>query len=361
MSVVFIHGVNTREGEKYDPILKGLIANLKERVLKPLGWPSMTVLSPYWGKYGVDFHWRPARELAVIAKAGIFENTGPTDGGLTHAEVEVAKEELAGVSAADRQAVLAGLEKVLRDDAALQSAVFETPNEAQAAQALNDAVAKQIHDERLPAANRTRLERLEMPSLSPLADRILRIATAIASNRLRQRLQVNLSRFMGDAFVYARDRGTPDKPGEILRTVAAALREAKSKSEPLVVITYSMGGNIFYDLATAFDKAACECLAWIAVGSQVAHFEDMKLFYASDQAVCYPRRVEKPPQVKYWFNLHDPLDPVAFAAGSVFKEVQDVRYATGVNAFAVHGAYFEQPGFYAKIYELLRNIVPKPE
>ncbi|HKU38544.1 MAG TPA: hypothetical protein VJR89_10365 [Polyangiales bacterium] len=357
MPLVFIHGVNTREGDKYNPIRDHLVAQLKERVLAPLGWPSMSVTTPYWGKFGVVFHWRPDEKLEVITNLKFFENNPASV--LDAVEMAAAEREFAGLTPAERQAVVSAVSGVVRDRAKLESAVFERASEADAAEALGSAIQERVQATAQGEHEARRYER--MPVISHLFDRTARIATVIASNRLRQRLQVNLSRFMGDAFVYARDRGTPEQPGAIIRTVASALHEAqavaKAKHEPLIVVTYSMGGNIFYDIATAFDEEAAACAAWVAVGSQVSHFEDMKLFYASVEDIRHPKRVDKPPQVEAWFNLHDAHDPCAFAAEPVFKGVRDVRYPTGVSAFTVHGAYFEQPGFYDEIYELLRPIL----
>lgn len=339
MALVFVHGVNTRMGDRYTQEEARLRAFLTERVLTPLGWPRMEISTPYWGQFGVDFHWRLGkRQLAVIPQMGSLESAR-----------SLSSEE-ADLPPVARDALEAALADEGEDEGL---GLSMEPDEGEVAAALFEQVRGRLPSGMVEAGG-AEPESLGSRSFAGLGQRLLRICTAVAANRTRHGLQLNLSRFMGDAFVYARDRGTPAQPGPILGLVRDALRAASRPSEPTIVITYSMGGNIVYDLLTTFARDL-RIAAWVAVGSQVAHFEDMKLFSCSDARIGAPTRVPKPDNLEHWINVFDPIDPCAFAAEPVFEGVRDVRFATGQSAFSAHRGYFGQPAF----YELLREQLAK--
>lgn len=357
MPLVFIHGVNTRFGRRYETMQIALQKLLRARVLDPLGWPTMEIITPYWGRYGVDFHWRTEDgQLSVIEPLRIFESADNVPG--SSSERQLALREFADLPYAERSKIAVALEQACSDET-----IFENVDDVQGGeQQLGRAVMQRLgyaqaeEESQLEGLQRKRTE----DSLGPsIVRRVLRVCSVVAANKLRQKLQLNLSRFMGDAFVYARDRGAPDAPGEIVRTVVEALRTKGAPGEPLIVVTYSMGGNIFYDIATHFAPDACRAKAWLAVGSQVAHFEDMKLFCASDRSIRTPQRVVSPKVVEHWFNVFDPVDPIAFAAESVFEGVKDTRYSTGHHGFTAHAAYFAQEALYHELRRCLEPVVPR--
>ena len=187
-----------------------------------------------------------------------------------------------------------------------------------------------------------------------VAGRSLSVA---ALDAYRGRLHGNLSRFLGDVFVYLKHRGDRGSPGPIPKLVLDQLKSAQRPGEPLVIITHSMGGNILFDLLTAFDPAL-EVDAWISVGGQVGQFEEMKLFLASDPAIAAPSRLEPfGGRVKTWLNVYDPADVLSFLVTPVFESadprfvVKDVRFKSGAATLEAHGAYFKRPSF----YELVRK------
>jgi alpha-beta hydrolase superfamily lysophospholipase len=128
-------------------------------------------------------------------------------------------------------------------------------------------------------------------------------------------------------------------------------------NEPTIVMTHSMGGNILYDVLTYFaPELAID--VWISVASQVGLFEEMKIFKMSDPAVRAPNKVQtlKPP-LKFWLNIYDPADILAFKTAPVFSAAdRDLAYRTGDSTFSAHGAYFKRPSFYHLIYEELRKV-----
>lgn len=157
------------------------------------------------------------------------------------------------------------------------------------------------------------------------------------------------SRFLGDIFVYLQHRGNPSNPGQILQRVISELKTTPRAhpDEPTIVVTHSMGGNILYDVLTSFDQDLFIDV-WISVGGQVAQFEEMKLFVASDKSVVTPAQVEGiKNRVGYWLNVYDPADSFSFMASPVFAGVDaDLSFSTGTGPVRSHGEYFGLASFH---------------
>lgn len=175
-----------------------------------------------------------------------------------------------------------------------------------------------------------------------------------------------ITRFLGDVFVYLNDRGTRGEPGDIVATVLGALMGAprQTDGEPLVVLTHSMGGNILYDVLTHY-APDLRVDAWVSFGGQVGAFEEMKLFRESEDAVRAPHKVEGlvdpggTAGVGSWLNVYDPGDVLAFRAGPVFEGVRDVAFSTGLGGPGSHGDYARRPRFHRLIQEHLAGVLPQ--
>ncbi len=83
-------------------------------------------------------------------------------------------------------------------------------------------------------------------------------ASDVFVNTSRQSLHKKFALFLGDIFVYLTNRGTPEKPGEIVATLLKSLDQAVQRQREvaadskLIIVAHSMGGNIIYDILTAF-------------------------------------------------------------------------------------------------------------
>jgi hypothetical protein len=163
-------------------------------------------------------------------------------------------------------------------------------------------------------------------------------------------LHATFAQFLGDVFVYLNKRGDAQSPGSIISSIVAGLesgiRERAESKEPLVVVAHSMGGNIVYDILTHF-RPELAIDHFVTVGSQVAVFEELKLFKVSDRAIPNERvkRVPKPVSVGRWLNIFDHSDLLGFAAEKVFEGVEDFEYDTG-STFKAHSPYFSSPIFH---------------
>jgi hypothetical protein len=91
----------------------------------------------------------------------------------------------------------------------------------------------------------------------------------------------------------------------------------------------------------------------VSVGSQVAHFEELKLYKASQPAAVASGKAKKaatPANIRRWINIYDEVDLFAYAAERVFDRVDvDGRYDTETYTIKAHGAYLLQDRFYRRL------------
>lgn len=191
------------------------------------------------------------------------------------------------------------------------------------------------------------------------ADAPKRAASLPALQKVRDGLHRELTQFFGDVFVYLNERGEQSTPGPIVKTVLETIQNAPRHhpNEPLIVMTHSMGGNIFYDILTTY-APDMQVDAWISVGGQVGQFEEMKLFRGSDPTLGAPNKVASlKPRVGAWLNVYDPADPFSFKAAPVFEDVTDQPFLTGSSAFKSHSDYFLRPSFYTMVRERIAGAL----
>jgi hypothetical protein len=378
MPIVFVHGVNNRDGEAYRENEAGRNGFLREVVAPALGLTpdNLRIFSPYWGKYGVEFAWN----LAVLPNPGDkFEAFGRDAGSEALGRVTslLADSETTGDFVADARrnfpatvdllyaSAMAGAtsEGEARDLARsyLLSAEYArtAPQPAWVATATPDNFVDQLNYE----ANSSQEESFGAggildslkEGLSRLVNAAPDVTTALGGRLLRKQLNTTVTRFTGDAFVYLARRGTRVAPGAIVAAVLDGLRDAQATRTPgddkLVVIAHSFGGIIIYDIVTHFDPAIkLDCL--ITVGSQVGLFEEMKLYLASrlDLPPDPPAgRLVRPPSVERWLNVFDTNDVLSYRLEPVVSDVADFYYDTGFSSLSAHGGYFMRPSFYKRL------------
>jgi hypothetical protein len=188
-------------------------------------------------------------------------------------------------------------------------------------------------------------------------------ATKVLSE-VRGDLNRFITLFLGDVFTYIANRGTREVPGEIPALVIEALKEARKNQlerdgEPIVVLTHSMGGQIVYDIVTGFQQkleaAGIKIHLWCATASQVALFEEMKLFMASSPDYS-AEKVKKAPfpsanVLASWWNVWDPNDFISFTGKTIFEGISDEPYESGLSVATAHGGYLVRPSFYRRLAE----------
>lgn len=402
MPIVFVHGVNVRQDSKYEANVTQRDLRIKELLLPallPNPYP-VRIFNPYWGGYAATLAWGglslPSSQVEAL---DIPQTVNPA---------QTLVEQILSGNDTDLPA------KTDRALLAIAAGSLATAVDLLFALALDHATAGQDADEitelvRLSARVYAYVEQNPKPAwLSTVQDDqafIVRLRAAVdqwqaapppqslgltdtwdelkegldrfsdvagdwSSRALlsltRQPLNTAVSYFLGDIFVYLDERGDQQNPGPIIREITSKLNQAKAAIDPqrdpyLIVLAHSMGGNIVYDLLTYFCPDTYPIDLLITVGSQVALFEELKLYKASQKGIPIdPReqRVAKPASVKHWLNVYDPNDVLSFATAGVFDGVTDYVYTTGKSIIAAHTAYFLRGSFYrrlgARVKELLQ-------
>lgn len=382
MPIVFVHGVNNRDGEAYHENEQARDGFLKEIVAPALGMTpnKLQVLNPYWGKYGVQFAWgmavlpNPSAEFEAFGNDAETEARGRVAGLLadSHASgniLDMARQDFRAAIDLLYASAMAGAEteEEARDLAkSYERAIAYAEANPQPAW-LADAELSNFADRLNHAARASDVETFGaggiLDSLKEGVSRLFNAApdatTEVAGRLLRKKLNATITRFAGDAFVYLSNRGTVDNPGPIVSTVLSDLRKAsaisRAEGEPLVVIAHSFGGEIMYDILTHFDPSiAVDCL--ITVGSQVGLFEEMKLYKVSSPTLP-PNppagRVVRPASLKRWLNVFDTNDVLSYQLEPVVDGVSDFHYDTGYSSLGAHGGYFMRPSFYKRVAKRL--------
>lgn len=391
MPIVFVHGVNTREGAGYRTgveltknFLNAHLANAS------IGGKSFTdvpePLFPYWGDLATTFTWNmaslPHGDMQSLGGAGDVDlrpylaaikdavpdgiGTEPLLGFAKH-DFTIAVELIGGLAL--EQAEAGKEEETAQFVIAIQDFAQTNPTpdwlhdlttDDQLLGKLGLAVAQQgdvqalgLVDDVVAGVKKVGLRVKETATglIGSAADRAGDFASTKLLGWTRDGLNENLGRFFGDVFVYFNARGDVDEPGEIPKRIVAALDKAESAAgdEPLVVIGHSLGGVISFDVLSHF-RPKLEVDLFVSVGSQIAHFEEMKLYRTSDRSVKPPQHAKTPDNIKRWINIYDDVDIFAYACSEVFDRVDlDVRYDTKTYVIKAHSAYFTQRRFYERL------------
>ncbi len=392
MTVIFVHGVNTRQGPSYQATVLATEQFLRRhlvgaRIGAKILSDHFDIKFPYWGDLATTFAWSGA----ALPRGDIQALGGAADPDLqpliAHLRdalgMQPGPEPLTALANKDFSQAVDVLAAM-----ALQSA---KPGEeiATAAFVVHASAYSQAHpvpawlggvtsDAQLIATLQAEIGGppgvQAQGGLSPLYNAIsltsLRLKQALigtvgkaidrtgdfASAKLlawtREPLNAVLGRFFGDIFIYLDGRRDKAQPGQIPIAILGTFDEARSNSqadEPLIVIGHSLGGVIAFDLLSYF-RPEIEVDLFVSVGSQVAHFEEMKLYKSSDKSVRAPDKAKTPPNIKRWINVYDEVDIFAYAAKRVFDRVDvDCRYDTRTNTIRAHGAYFQQDRFFERL------------
>jgi len=188
---------------------------------------------------------------------------------------------------------------------------------------------------------------------------------------VRRPLNRLVAEFFGDVFSYLHNRGTADAPGPIPQRALATLAEAQAHKdrtgEPIVVLTNSMGGQIMYDVVTHFlprlpEYSGIRVDFWCSVASQVALFEEMKLFLESSPEYSLANGNKAPmPSPKHlgaWWNVWDIDDIISYSAHDIFEGVDDSTFHVGKALVKEHMGYLQQESFYKLFAERIRAALP---
>ncbi|HVK14219.1 MAG TPA: hypothetical protein VM597_36095 [Gemmataceae bacterium] len=398
MPIVFVHGVNNREGPEYAAgvetqkqffrmYLGGVKVRGKTLPLVP------DVIFPYWGGLATTFAWDmaslPSDQTQALGTAA-DANTEMVAAHLLDALGEKSKEPepltaLAkksfplAVDALTRMALASAEDGKAEEYAAfvvkVSTYAADNPDPPWVAGVGSDDefINELIAHADAPPANAGHVQPLGAitswvgdqlkaggqkvrDAVTGLSNKALDRAGDFASTKVlawtRDSLNATLGRFFGDVFIYVKTRGDKANPGPIPQKILGAIDAAvaAAPNEPLVVVGHSLGGVISMDLFSHF-RPNLDVDLFVSVGSQVAHFEEIKMYLASDpNASAATGFAKTPPNVHRWINIFDPVDIFSYSVEKVFKPVNvDASYDTRTYVIKSHTAYFEQADFYKRL------------
>lgn len=404
MAVIFVHGVNNRSEDPDYEARRLLTAKFLERYLRGASingksFDDPHAVFPYWGDLATKFAWQmrslpsgemdalganvdpKLRPLVAVVRDALESSESASEQPLLSlakhsfpAAVEltvdlVLQETMTGVGAEERA--------TFAIEAQLYAADFEPPKppppwlanlttDAQFCSQLLQHVSARSSDSGGPqalggiigkvgallGAGAMKLKQATQQVAGKILDRSGDFASTKVLAWSRHSLNANLGRFFGDVFIYMDQRGQHGQPGAIPARLLQAWDQAiaATPNEPVVIVAHSLGGVITYDLLTHFAPDRVVDL-FVSVGSQVAHFEEMKLFKNSPKDIpgSGGDKVAKPGNVKHWINVFDEVDIFSYSCKAVFDAVRDHPYDTKTYVGKAHGAYFEQPRFYERL------------
>ena len=192
-------------------------------------------------------------------------------------------------------------------------------------------------------------------AISAVTDRISNAASTLGFGAVRGNLSPAVALFMGDVFVYLKEGQTRNAIQDVIRSDLIQAYNAKKEGKgPLVVVGHSMGGVILADMLTdptsagLPDDIAIDAL--FTVGSQPGLFAALGVLSSNPPTGSSRRR---PDCVKKWFNVFDPIDPLAFRTDMIYTGAEDVVFNSVAGITDAHSKYFQRPQFYARTRERL--------
>jgi hypothetical protein len=402
MPVVFVHGVNNRkENPDYEPrrlvTERFLLKYLSGATINGKRLDDFRAIFPYWGDLATRFAWGmkslPSGSIDALGVAGLEARLRPIVAlvgdavavpgqakdepltALAQKSFTLAVEVLCELALQDATAADASAAATFVVEVQMYATTYAPPANPPAW--IRGVTTDEQFVGQLLAAVRARAAASEADVLGVIdsianavataaaklkqatrgaAGKVLDRAGDFASTKMlawsRAPLNATLGRFFGDVFVYMNSRGVRERPGDIPRRILDDWDRARAAApqEPFVLVGHSLGGVISFDLVSHFRPDVIIDL-FVTVGSQVSHFEEMKLFRVSDVAIpnTATPRVPKPGNIKHWINVLDEVDIFSYACSEVFENVHDLRYDTQTYTIKAHGAYLEQARFYERL------------
>lgn len=167
---------------------------------------------------------------------------------------------------------------------------------------------------------------------------------------LRLKFLPSLSQFLGDVFVYQRDRLAIQ--AHLWKAVQQHAPGYGVKEKPIAVIGHSLGGVISFD-AAVMGEPRLWIRTLVTLGSQPAFFHVIDPRGAPNVLPAYTgnAKVPLPTTIGKWVNIWEPLDPFAFIAERVFtgQVVDKTLPHDSKSRWYTHSDYWEHPSIAAEL------------
>lgn len=362
--LVFVHGVATRDTPEYQAAIKN-----RDSLFRDLLFGNdLKIHSPMWGQFVP-----PIRHEVFETDKGVRTyslNIGTTSGlggGLMGGGAAAAGDPDISIGAIGKQDPVAALDAICSQIAdraanekrplkpeelhAFKIATNLIANDKAAAAFADDASPKAIADKLKEGAPATfGIGSMISDAISAVTDRVRNAASTLGFGAVRGSLSPSIGLFIGDVLVYLKEGDRREKiRDEVGKALKNAHAEAKSGKGPLVAVGHSMGGVILVDMLADPEAAGLpadiKIDALLTVGSQPGFFAALDTLTSSPPAGS-PRR--RPDCVSNWFNVFDPIDPLAFRTDIVFESATDVAFNSFTGITEAHSKYFQRAQFYAR-------------
>ena len=389
--VVFVHGVATREGDHYDRSVANRNALMAEVLFA--GQPA-SFHAPLWGNHVPEIEedvfatGKVAQSFSLGlagSPGGVGLGLGDSPGlsaGASGQRQESGPLSCAGLSRTDPVAALDAVfvelleryeewnEAIPTGDLAMFQSVADaiaididagdSQRPADGAAALLAAVhsdrefAKVLNAGTDDAASYGIGNRLR-EAIEHVTDRIRNVASRVAVDPLVDLVRPAVGFFLGDVFAYLHVSETREAIRAEVRNSLVQAHAERATGEKLVVFGHSLGGVILLDMlsnpaeAGLPDGFAVDAL--FTVGSQPGLFQALGLIVDASAD-----RVPSPANVAHWYNVFDPIDPLAFRCDPIFEGVTDLKFNSITGVASAHTTYFKRPQFYARARKRLRDI-----
>lgn len=369
VQLVFVHGVATRSGDGYEQAVKNRDTLFREILFEGL---QVKIRSPQWGDLVPPVNPEVFKTDSGVGTFNLSVETQSMGSGLNGGGVHVSDLSLASVAGTNSAIALDAVFAELVETADRNGKALNAANIA-AFRKATQAIYEDKTDELLDGAatdeeiafnldqdqdNTFSIGSQIKDAIEAITDRLRNTVSTVGFGAVRDSLSPAVALFLGDVFTYLKD-GTlrTEIQAKVRADIKAAHEASKMSGEPLVLIGHSLGGVILTDMLVSPKESGLpddlKVDALITVGSQPGLFQSVGLL-----APLAPigQLINRPKSVYSWYNVFDPIDPLAFRADPIFSDVKDKSFDSITGLTSAHTTYFNRPQFYARCRKRLQEI-----
>jgi hypothetical protein len=377
--LIFVHGVSTRRDPGFDEMVAARDRRFKEFAFEG---GQLDITNPYWGDFGADPAWRLACIPAFTAKYSTLGlGQAPMLGVDPNGDVVLKSAQH------DFATIVGGLSTVALEQAAAKGqAELETAEKfwSLATKFADTTPAPQwlaqiktdkdfflnLNQEVRAQAQAANVTLGFFDPVKAAADKLAGGLTDLVNGPIakiaREQLTPKVAIFVGDVFEYLKAGSARTNIRAVVTdALVKTAREANATGEKLIVAGHSMGGVILYDLLS--DSAAIAQISsdlgfnfkadlFLTIGSQVALFEELKVFTSSTATYSSARgnKMPMPKAATTWWNVFNKMDVLSFVTDPVFDGPVDFAVDTSAGVLDAHSAYFTNMMFYTRLNARLK-------